>query len=214
VKSRPILFSGPMVRAILDGRKTMTRRVVKPQPPTEVESVFRPFPSEPHNWQGYGDGVIHWYGLCPYGVPGDQLWVRETWARDDEDGALMYRADLGRNADADAWEQGRIEGVPRYRWRPSIHMPRRCSRITLEITGVRVERLQEISGEDAKAEGAQYYVGGEGLITETDLRIEPGFWHGAEGYRQGYAQLWGHINGLGSWDANPWTWVVEFRRVT
>lgn len=197
MKERPILFSALMVRALLAGTKTQTRRGLKVQPPAIVSSIYRPFVAEPNNWHGYGNDAIHWYGRCPYGAPGDRLWVREAWARDDEDGALMFRADIGINADADAWEQGRIDGVPRYRWRPSIHMPRAASRITLEITGVRVERLQDISESDAVAEGVY-----------DSLHIP-----GGRFANENYAHLWDTINGDGSWDANQWVWVVEFHRM-
>lgn len=216
MKSRPILFSGPMVRAILDGRKTQTRRVVA-LPRKRGAFVLEdhgdgwwPYQSDDGESSVCNDGCEYPYS-CPYGVPGDQLLVRETWARDDEDGALMYRADLGRNADADAWEQGRIEGVPRYRWRPAIHMPRWASRITLEITGVRVERLQEISTYDAWAEG----IPGAPPPGVTVDRIDE-FVRWSDGVmrddpKAAYRALWEQINGPGSWDANPWVWVVQFR---
>ena len=126
-RERPVLFSAPMVRALLAGTKMQTRRPVKPQPETQHDG-------EPY-W--YVGGYRAWGYRppsavplraggnplpCPYGQPGDKLWVREAWARDDEDGQVMYRADIGHDSCADAWEQGRIEGVPRYKWRPSIHM--------------------------------------------------------------------------------------------
>lgn len=189
---RPILFSAPMVRAILAGTKTQTRRAVKGWPLEWLESAhFTPeYVALPENY------------ASPYGFAGDGLWVRETWARDDEDGTLMYRADLGRDVCADAWEQGRLEGVPSYRWRPSIHMPRQASRMTLEVTGVRVERLQDISEADAQAEGCA-------LECMTPTGDDSGSAiHGPGGYRA----LWESINGPGSWAANPWVWVVEFRR--
>jgi hypothetical protein len=144
--------------------------------------------------------------LCPYGEAGDRLWVRETWARDDEDGQMIYRADAGHNIDANVWEQGRMEGVPRCRWRPSIHMPRWASRITLEVTDVRVERLQDISEADALAEGiVRQHDGGYGLpdgshYHHTDPRIS-------------YWSLWDAINGQGATEANPWVWAVSFQRV-
>lgn len=197
MKERPILFSAPMVRAILDGTKTQTRRAVKRKalemlcPPIE----FSPdFVAHPENY------------LCPYGEAGDRLWVRETWAQDDEDGQLMYRADLGRDMCADAWEQGRIEGVPRYRWRPSIHMPRTASRITLDISEVRVEHLQDISATDALAEGiVRLPDGGYGLpggshYHHTDPRIS-------------YWSLWDAINGLGATEANPWVWALTLKTI-
>jgi len=187
---RPILFSAPMVRALLDGTKTQTRRLVKPQPRRVDGGVpFGDAPAWAHAEPG--SAVMR----CPYGKRGERLWVRETWARDDEDGALMYRADLGRDMNADAWEQGRLEGVPRYRWKPSIHMPRTASRMTLEVTGVRVERLHQISRGDAMAEGCPFANMQDG---ESPVR-----W---------YEYLWRAINGPDSWDANPWVWVVEFRK--
>jgi len=202
---RPILFSAPMVRALLDGTKTQTRRLVKGAPddwePVQPE-VYSPTVVDRHGDEqpgpdayGAGNKDGDCWIRCPYGQPGDQLWVRETWARDDEDGALMYRADLGRDMSADAWEQGRLEGVPRYRWRPSIHMPRQASRLTLEVTGVRVERLHQISRGDAMAEGCPFANMQDG---ESPVR-----W---------YEYLWRAINGPDSWDANPWVWVVEFRK--
>ena len=187
MKERPILFSAPMVRALLDGTKTQTRRVVKPTP----------------EWIGQS-GVLSYRGrvglphaLCPYGQLGDRLWVRETWARDDEDGGLCYRADIGKGGDADDWERNRLDGVPRFRWRPSIHMPRAASRITLEITGVRVERLQNISEADAVAEGVR-----------NSLHMP-----GGRFANENFAHLWWAINGDGSWEANPWVWAVEFKRL-
>ena len=194
MKERPILFSAPMVRAILDGRKTQTRRVVKPQPSQELLDDYAQIRRE-RGVQKDDAEMLSECLPCPYGFPGDRLWVRETWARDDEDGALMYRADVGCDDDANAWERGRIEGVSRYRWRPSIHMPRWASRITLEITDVRVERLQDIGEEDAEAEG----------IPRSD--VSP-----PDMGRFAYQQLWESINGPDSWAANPWVWVIGFKR--
>lgn len=219
---KPILFSAPMVRALLAGTKTQTRRVVKP---VGGDGGFVLMQGDDGSWWPYrsddGESSFHTVkrkdGIyfdetpqaCPYGQPGTKLWVRETWARDDEDGTLMYRADLGRDMNANAWEQGRLEGVPRYRWRPSIHMPRWASRITLEVTGVRVERLQDIGEADALAEGVtpKWEPGCSGRLMEAV---------GGFGFRpaaSAYAELWEQINGQGSWDANPWVWVVEFRRL-
>ena len=200
MKEHQILFNAPMVRALLDGSKTQTRRVVKPQP----------------EWIGQS-GVLSYRGrvglphaLCPYGQLGDRLWVRETWARDDEDGGLCYRADIGKGGDADDWDRNRLDGVPRFRWRPSIHMPRAASRITLEITGVRVERLQDISEEDARAEGANPIPDPCDHARRACAEI------GCSGplpYSVGFASLWQNINGLDSWASDPWVWVVEFRRI-
>lgn len=197
-RERPILMSAPMVRALLSGAKTQTRRVVKPQPlggaPTLLEHLL------PHQRWATDEAEEEHVWKCPYGEPGDRLWVRETWALDDEDGAMMFRADLGRDVNADDWERGRLDGVPRYRWRPSIHMPRRLSRITLEITGVRVERLQEISEGDAYDEGTAEWC----AETQRNGNKWPNI-------VRAYQGLWESINGRGSWDANPWVWVLEFR---
>ena len=208
MKERPILFSGPMVRALLDGSKTQTRRVVKPQP-THFNPVGVPRLAKP-----VGPNAVI---TCPYGQPGDRLWVRESWAPDPPcDGTWGYTTWAG-------CREGQIAGVPdRFRhprfcnyaanwlhgpirWTPSIHMPRWASRITLEITGVRVERLQDISEADAKAEGIE--------------KTPSGFWSlygqadvdGTYSPRSSYRALWESINGPGSWDANPWVWVVEFK---
>lgn len=207
MKERPILFSAPMVRALLDGSKTQTRRVVKPQPSNgwkfEAPPVFGRITS-PHPKQGrFGVFIRHGVGTdfpqvdlipCPYGQPGDRLWVRETWAygihalssNDHEaEGPWVYAAD---NPKA----HGRLCD----RWRPSIHMFRPASRITLEITSVRVERLKDISRGDAMAEGCPF----------------PNMAKGDDP-RQWYTALWEQINGEGSWKANPWVWVVEFKKV-
>lgn len=197
-RERPILFSGPMVRVILAGAKTQTRRALAPDLfISSGGAVVRMASVGPATT---GIQEAH----CPYWRrPGDALWVRETWARDDEDGCMMYRADLGRDASADAWEQGRIEGVPRYRWRPSIHMPRWASRITLEVTSVRVERLQDISEADALAEGIVETRGGFGLP-------DGSHYHAADP-RISYWSLWDAINGAGSSERDPWVWAVAFR---
>lgn len=187
MRERPILFSAPMVRAILAGQKTQTRRIVKPQPLGDTAW------KNDDQWIVSGHGEAGDTGLhCPYGQPGDRLWVRETWAygihalaaKSDADGPFVYAADQT--------TQGRLCD----RWRPSIHMPRAASRITLEITGVRVERLRDISEDDAYAEG----------VTHAE-------WGGMNA-REGFRRLWESLNGTGSWEANPWVWVVEFQRIS
>lgn len=214
MKERPILFSSQMVRAILDGSKTQTRRICKPAEtlsyviPCQDPATFaqgQQSPAVTPGWFGDEEGDVQFF--CPYGKPGDRLWVRETWARDDEDGALMYRADIGHGGDADAWEIGRNEGVARFKWRPSIHMPRSACRITLEVVSVRVERLQAISEADAIAEGASDYQ--EGVDAPPPDDDVEWCWS----YRAAYSRLWDQINGAGAWDANPWVWCVEFKRV-
>lgn len=214
MKERPILFNGDMVRALLAGTKTQTRRVVKPQPVWNADLVPNgwewrvPIEKGPlYKWPVASDFSIELARRCPYGQPGDRLWVRETWARDDEDGTMLFRADD--NEATRTWEHERIvSGLPRYRWRPSIHMPRWASRILLEIVSVHVERLQEISEEDAKGEGLyQDQAGRWTTYSATEQHRE--HLNPVEAYRE----LWESINGDGSWDANPWVWVVEFKRV-
>lgn len=205
-KERPILFSAPMVRAILAGEKIQTRRVVKPQPPenTYTVSVFHHPDPRPHFWAWTDSpnrpdlaNLSDWCAPCPYGQPGDRLWVRETWAhnkvepiKDRAAGDYIYRADLNER------------GVTRWAatWKPSIHMPRAASRILLEITGVRVERLQAISQDDAYDEGA--------AVWAADT-VKDG--NKYSNVKRAFQALWESINGAESWAASPWVWVVEFK---
>jgi hypothetical protein len=188
-----MIFSGPMVRAILEGRKTQTRRVVK--------SPGLPRSSD-NQWRDH----IRRKSRCPYGVPGDRLWVRESHGQDVR-GEVIYRAD---DQTERAREQGCEQGwVSQPLWRSPIHMPRWASRLTLEVVSVRVERLQEISERDARAEGIE--------------RSVSGYWHNyaPDGPTHLYARdsfrtLWDSLNAArgDSWAANPWVWALEFRRVT
>ena len=200
--SRPILFSAPMVRALLDGSKTQTRRVCKPaellscviQVSDPKATEQRP-PCMTPGWFGDEEGEVAF--KSSYGVPGDQLWVRETFLIADQRAAgwtpWVYAADYP--------DQDR----PKTRWKPSIFMPRAASRITLEITGVRVELLQNITAADALAEGViQLPDGGYSL---SDTR------HYSDSPDESYASLWEHLNGEGSWNSNPWVWVIEFKKV-
>jgi hypothetical protein len=198
VKERPILFSGEMVRAILDGNKIQTRRVIVPQPPSLTEGViFNPSAFAPdYGWyfRPYGG-----HAKCPYGQPGDRLWVRETWCNIMKDG---LRPEIHYKADA---ERPYIEDYDpsEWKWRPSIHMPRSFSRINLIVTNIRVERVQSTSGRDAFAEGIEL----KGIIPQSLLmQWEMG--------RNEFKNLWDSINskrGYG-WDMNPWVWVIEFTR--
>ena len=187
MKERPILFSAPMVRAILDGRKTQTRRVAK-----NVVAVHSKTGEALTQTDSLGPRI-----RCPYGQPGDRLWVRETHFINDFRGADIP-ADERNDAEivfaaTDMDYVRNLEDDEGFAWRPSIHMPRWASRITLEITGVRVERLNDISEADCRAEG---------LADNVDRAHH---W---------YRVLWEQINGPGSWNANPWVWVVEFKRVS
>lgn len=193
MKELPIRFSGPMVKAILDGSKTQTRRVVKQDRDGLLDC--KPTPA----WDAFWQCVA-----CPYGKPGDRLWVRETFGIDDEDGSVLYFADPDTAQNA---EHARICEDRYPRRRPSIHMPRWASRILLEITDVRVERVQDISEADAQAEGIEYSERFAGYcigMAEHYHSHDP---------RLSYASLWESINGPDSWAANPWVWVVEFRRI-
>lgn len=197
MKTRPILFSGSMVRAILDGSKTQTRRIAK--------DIGDECCTERPN----GD-LVDTVDLCPYGKAGDTLWVRETWATTEQSGVHSADAECVYRATDPDWQT--LEG---WKWKPSIFMRREHSRITLEITNVRVERLQDISSSDAVAEGVASesgLLGSDlfGLHNWADhLRIP----YGDSYARARYAMLWQSINGPGSWDKNPFVWVVEFRRV-
>ncbi|HCF1489572.1 TPA: hypothetical protein NH848_002242 [Pseudomonas aeruginosa] len=238
MKERPILFSGPMVRAILEGRKTVTRRVMKPQPtpckdgghhwPCKVHQSMLHVERELQNGEGCWCGLAE--AACPHGQPGDRLWVRETWTDVNMCGApaLAYRADEdirdlmeepGFLDDRGAfnYDDPRVKPYPfaywyaeldQARWRPSIHMPRWASRILLEITAVRVERLQDISEEQALAEG----VHGEPCDHARQACSDIGCW--GDTAKGAFGFLWEQLNGAGAWQANPWVWVVEFKRVT
>ncbi|BEO08436.1 TPA: hypothetical protein ACHQNL_001372 [Serratia marcescens] len=197
MKERPVIFNSEMVRAIIDGRKTQTRRVIANVSPDNCIPLQKPTKTKDGIYTHVMDAPGH--GLCPFGRVGDRLWVRETFAghyldddqiQDIKDGRCKakdlceYRSDYGDDADcADGWA-------------PSIHMPRWASRILLEITAVRVERLNDISEEDARAEGAP-----------TELCII------GEKHYMGFRTLWKSIYGEENWRANPWVWVIEFRRV-
>lgn len=206
---RPILFSAPMVRAILDGRKSQTRRAVKPVPPAHMpwNAGLRENRSlQPDSWVWATDSSGCWWpharGMpCPYGTVGDRLWVRETYTTGNgvvHAHRINYRAD-------DEWKP------PGATWRSPRFMPRTASRITLEITGVRVERVQDISRDDAIAEGL---IRKEGVLEtwwQNGLEREGTFLSPVECYRE----LWDSINGKRApWASNPWVWVISFRRVT
>jgi hypothetical protein len=191
MKERPIIFSGPMVRAILDGRKTMTRRVVKLR---DGEIAHDGDDGSLHavantTWCDCIERVIH----CPYGVPGDLLWVRETWATTEQAGVHPSDAEMLYRATDPDWET--MDG---WRWSPSIFMPRLASRLTLRITSVRVELVQEITEHDAMREGAN----------AESVSTQPGIYS----YRAPFAKLWDSINAKRgfNWDANPLVWVVGF----
>ncbi|WP_407829349.1 hypothetical protein [Shewanella algae] len=218
MKERPIIFNADMVRAILDGRKTQTRRIMKPQPKPTPDDYYgkkgHQWPSKKHQSMLHVEGELqngygNWNGLasdaCPFGAVGEHLWVRETFAvvprtayahsdgvtqiksPIDKDNASIYKADWCRS-------EGGI------RWKPSIHMPRWASRIILQITNIRVERLQEINEQDASAEGCDYpEVEGMGW------KFKPSF---------NFKFLWKKIYGQESLDANPWVWVIEFKVLT
>lgn len=215
MKERPILFSGPMVRAILEGRKTVTRRVVKPAFPASVVEV-QPFAGDLSAWMPVRPGTSNepWeeqIRVCPYGKPGDLLWVREahsiysTHGQRREDGqrwgpwgGLPTR--ISQDGTQIAYYREGFDRCDPGRWRPSIHMPRWASRILLEITAVRVERLNDISDAQARAEG--YPAEREAETGGSDL--DAWLW---------FRSLWEEINGRDSFAANPWVWVVEFKRV-
>lgn len=193
MKERPILFSGEMVRAILDGRKTMTRRVVKPQPEQDTDCPYH-----------IGTGIERKARTCPYGKLGDRLWVRETW-RGKEWGYDRPREVIYRASDDCYGNPRETTTHPDVKWTPSIYMPRWASRITLEITNVRIERLQDISEEDADFEGISSSFGNWKNYTDQSVVCQTS--------KASFRTLWESINGPVSWGINPWVWVVEFKRV-
>ena len=242
MKERPILFSAPMVRAILDGAKSQTRRIMKPQADTAHDGEPYWFVGGYRAWTYRNTSDVLRKGCnvlpCPYGKPGDRLYVRETWRYRDwtEDGEPEIEFRAGGKSCLFTWEQIPVDWVDRLtdtwadlsdsanyainqraadrHWRPAIHMPRWASRITLEITGIRVERLQDVGEADAVAEGVK-----RRPLAVSPSRTVPTYWdylRNEPSYRtarDSFSSLWESINGPGSWAANPCVWVVEFRRM-
>lgn len=201
MKGKPILFSDPLIRAILEGRKTQTRRLIKPQP-SGLDSFTSAQVSD-----AFESGFVE-IG-CPYGEAGDHLWVREAFRYEDSlihcvccnfllcnkhHGKPIYRA-------SEAPRE-----IVQEKWCPNIHMPRQISRISLEITSVTVERLKDISSEDAEAEG--FVAAPQSLPGEVE-----GLANICEGSRALFAHAWEEFYGAGSWDSNPWVWVITFKRL-
>ncbi|VUT04723.1 hypothetical protein SB6415_02135 [Klebsiella pasteurii] len=244
MKERGMIFNGEMVRAILDGRKTQTRRIMKPQPepcprgghwwPSNVFKTMLHVEEEMQNGKGGWGGLVG--DACPFGDVGDRIWVRETWATlgnedgccvdwegnlckgDERSAARIYRASCEqRPGDYGLWsipddaywkphtKEHKFEGA----WRPSIHMPRWASRILLEITDVRVERLNAISEEDATAEGVP--PAGSLLPDYQGTFLTPKGDYATA--KVAFQRLWESIYGAENWLANPWVWVIEFKRV-
>ena len=199
MREHPLLMKGPLVRATLEGRKTQTRRPVIPQPDDDIVDVKYDAIADlwlgntpEDNDLGY---TSSWAERCPLGKAGDRLWVRETWtaAMHEPKGPddCLYRADDNRG----------VEDLAEAKWTPSIHMPRWACRLVLPLASVRVERVQDITEDDARAEGLR--------------RTENGWTDGATGYdvtsaRAAFQELWASIYGEASWDANPWVWVAEW----
>ena len=197
MKETPILFSGDMVRAILSGAKTQTRRPVK----------YTPALGDPANWPAdMTSKRLAAFGLssCPYGEPGGRLWVRETFVTDYFD-ASERNARVGYRAD---WTSNAAEYVTEPKWKPSIHMPRWASRITLPVVAVRIERVQDITAEDAQAEGVTVpRCGCE--VCSRGTAICPA---DATSCIEGFRDLWCATYGRASWEENPWVWVVEWSK--
>ncbi|HAH3133304.1 hypothetical protein GKF31_23725 [Escherichia coli] len=200
MKERGVVFNDDMVRAILEGRKTQTRRPVKNVRADNCLVIRKPTKKRNGVYTHVMDALEH--GLCPFGNVGDRIWVRETfnafWLDNDviqeiKDGVSLaselcdYKADYSDSS------------KPAEGWTPSIHMPRWASRILLEITDVRVERLHDMSEADAKAEGASPVTY---KITPTEAV-----------YRVGFGDIWRGIYGQENWLSNPWVWVIEFKRI-
>ncbi|KPC51038.1 hypothetical protein [Pseudomonas amygdali] len=206
-RERPILFSAPMVRAILSGQKTVTRRALKTQPRIDASGNFC-VDGANYGQDIYGKPLTKHFvsSNCPHGKPGDRLWVREAWQADAQVNAIAPRElshgePIRYPADGASQQTGCSMIMPG-KTRPSIHMPRWVSRILLEITDVHVERLQDISEEQALAEGV--------MSSERDIDPDGNNYSPIELF----GGLWTMINGDGSWQSNPWVWVVKFKPVT
>lgn len=228
MRELPIPFSTPMVRAILDGNKIMTRRIVKPQPPDEAKTLCGPKTYEPiaidKDGEMYPGSPIYgaydengeWGIKCPY-QPGDHLYVRETWRcvkYDNMDGDLNYGVEFKDGTrkyfkfdDSERYHQFGKYALKKG-WQPSIYLPKEAARIWLEITNVRVERLQEITEEDARAEGCKVYEGGYVFPGTSYDKI--GLCHGSP--EMAFQVMWGEL--YPNSDTNPWVWVISFKKVT
>jgi hypothetical protein len=199
IKEKPILFRGPMVNAILDGGKTQTRRIVKPQP--VVRGGWHDLPRySASSEKAFREGAP-FFGRCPYGSVGDRLWVREAWAAN----AFLNRTKPSDLKGETIYHRATYDNDSHFMWRPSIHMPRWACRLVLEITDVRVERLNAITPEDAVAEGIEGDAEGR-----WKHYLKPKF---GPSPVHSFQTLWESINGVGSWAQNPWVWVVSFRRI-
>ncbi|MEL5431682.1 hypothetical protein [Serratia nevei] len=237
MKERPVIFNGEMVRAILDGRKTQTRRVVSDRHLHLIDvasQIGECYPLE--SGINHANSQSYYRDLCPFGWAGDRLWVRETWgvvSHDfdeneriidwvpDRPATAIHEMPFGNGyysghaiyaADGEfIWGDDDGHGE-RSCWKPSIHMPRWASRITLEITAVRVERLNDISEEDAEAEGIDM----EALYDSQDCYdcIADHNMTGRPTVTGAFKYLWESIYGVDSWNANPWVWVIEFKQVS
>ncbi len=233
MKERPILFSTPMVQAILDDLKTQTRRVVKCNRRMKFQSLSHPVLSnenlKAHFYNGFFECTTtpeqeHQYVKFPYGKPGDILWVRETFTQFSPDHIydnqeFAYKANSSLES-----EELRLDFIQRgypYQWKPSIHMPKSAARIWLEITDVRVQRLRDINDEDAKAEGIARYVDRFDNRERFKDYQSDAYGHPHHDYRSvafpitSFATLWDSINGEGkNWSANPWVWAITFKVIS
>lgn len=237
MKERGIIYSGWAIPKLLDDSKTQTRRVLKIPKGWGFDGLLNGY-GEPVAFQRQSDGLFRFKIIpCPYGRVGDRLWVRETWGVGTRphphegwvDG-LEYRADEGMSDPDDPLPLYQVKTPPGVelcnyepRWRPSIHMPRWASRILMEITDPRVERLQDISEEDARAEGLSMLTKDNGRTWKYGLADRDGLpgnddygWHWTEwdaDPRVAFARLWDSIHGEGAWELNPWVWCMTFKRI-
>lgn len=229
---RGMIFNAEMVRAILAGRKTQTRRPIKWKQTRFTEIGEREDGSK-WPWSEDAEHACDFWHPCPFGAVGDRIWVRETWSSDFANyypnDRVWYAADNNRQLDIDMVDGIRGIYSPEsdvhvpFRWHPSIHMPRWVSRILLEITDVRVERLNAISEEDAQREGVHTEVWDQTVVARNYAARDEFFQFWSEDmphyvemnqlYRSSFRSLWESIYGSENWLANPWVWVIEFKRV-
>lgn len=204
--SHPILFSAPMIRAILDGRKTVTRRIVNPQPKPDWkyqginglgEFLFYPPDLNPRHEES------DWTFKSPYGIANHELWVREKWCLDYENPLRVAGYFADKTSNVKRLGELKADGSPR--WRPSIHMPRWACRLKLEVISIRAERLQEITEDDAASEGAEPIPTYGVYPSRHAARVMS--------YREGFRVLWDSLNSeRAPWDSNPWVFRIEFKR--
>lgn len=212
-KERPIIFTGESVPAIMGGRKTMTRRIVKPQP--GENSYLAHYSTVSPHWT-WADGPWTYRRRCPYGMAGDRLWVKEAWlyvgpgSGSELEDQWEWMSDPENQTSRNVWYRATHENPKTLKWKSPLFMPRWASRSTLEIVSIKVERVRDTSRKDAEAEGLCSWFNEDTGQRHYGIK-HPDVWETDP--RQAFARLWNSIHGQGAWERNDWVWVIGFKRM-